>query len=88
MSISLSKEAEDILDAAVKSGSYPTRDAAVQAAAMLLGEREKKLAWLRAKIQRSIERGGSYTDEEVGESIEATLDEWERNRKNTQRAAE
>jgi hypothetical protein len=44
-------------------------------------EREAKLAALRDTINRSIERGGSFTDEEVAASIEARLDAWERKRK-------
>jgi hypothetical protein len=43
-------------------------------------EEEAKLAALRATINRSIERGGSYTDEEVEASISARLDAWERER--------
>jgi hypothetical protein len=43
-------------------------------------EEEAKLAALRETINRSIERGGSYTDEEVEASISARLDAWERER--------
>ena len=41
-------------------------------------EGEAKLAALRETINRSIERGGSYADEEVEASIAARLDAWER----------
>jgi hypothetical protein len=44
-------------------------------------EDQAKLAALREDINRAIERGGSYTDEEVEASIEATLDDWERKQK-------
>ena len=47
----------------------------------LTPEEETKLAALRETINRSIERGGSYTDEEVEASIAARLDAWERRRK-------
>lgn len=46
-------------------------------------EREAKLAALRETINRSIERGGSYTDEEAEASIAARLDAWERGTKGT-----
>ena len=46
----------------------------------LTPEEEAKLADLRETINRSIERGGSYTDEEVEASISARLDAWERER--------
>jgi hypothetical protein len=40
----------------------------------------EKLRSLRASINRSIERGGSYTDEEVEASVATRLDAWERER--------
>lgn len=46
-------------------------------------EEEAKLAALRETINRSIERGGSFTDEEVEASISANLDAWERGRRGT-----
>ena len=44
-------------------------------------EDQAKLAALRADIDHAYERGGSYADEEVAASIEATLDAWEQKRK-------
>ena len=44
-------------------------------------EDQAKLAALRADISSAIERGGSYTDEEVEASIEETLDDLEQKRK-------
>lgn len=49
----------------------------------LTPEDRAKLAALRETVNRSIEEGGSYTDEEVAAGIEASLDAWERNRKGT-----
>jgi hypothetical protein len=39
-----------------------------------LEEQEAKLAALREMLRKSIEEGGSYTDEEVGASVSAALD--------------
>jgi signal recognition particle GTPase len=47
----------------------------------LTPEERVKLEALRETINRSIAEGGSYTDEEVAAGIEASLDEWERERK-------
>jgi signal recognition particle GTPase len=47
----------------------------------LTPEERAKLDALRETVNRSIEEGGSYTDEEVEASIEASLDAWERRRK-------
>jgi hypothetical protein len=45
-------------------------------------EEQAKLAALREEINRAYEQGGgTYTDEEVGASIEAQLDAWEKARK-------
>lgn len=47
----------------------------------LTPEEQAKLAALRKDINDAIERGGSFTDEEVEASIEARLDAWEQKRK-------
>ncbi len=44
----------------------------------LTSEEQTKLAALREEIDQAYEQGGSYTDEEVGASIKAQLDAWER----------
>ena len=44
-------------------------------------EQEAKIAALRTMLRKSIEDGGSYTDEEVGASISAALDARDRDRK-------
>ena len=46
-----------------------------------LEEQEAKFASLREMLRKSIERGGSYTDEEVEASVSAALDARERGRK-------
>jgi uncharacterized protein YbjT (DUF2867 family) len=53
-------------------------EAYVRARYPLTAEDEAKLADLRETINSSIERGGSYTDEEVAEYITTNLDAWER----------
>ena len=40
----------------------------------------EKLRGLRARINDSIEGGGSYTDEEIEASVTTRLDVWERER--------
>jgi hypothetical protein len=49
----------------------------------LSAEDQAKLTALREMINKSIERGGSFTDEEIETSIDARLDAWERDRKGT-----
>ena len=52
----------------------------VDAGELSAGDQEK-LAALREMVNRSIERGGSHTDEEIEESIRSRLDAWESRRK-------
>lgn len=88
MTISLSKEAQAIVEAAVASGRYPTPEAAIEAGLELLAARDRTNSKLRASIQAAITRGGSYSDEEVEAAIEAELDEWEKENSKAPRAAE
>jgi hypothetical protein len=46
-------------------------------------EHERKLTSLRDTIYGSIERGGSFKDEDVEATISSRLDGWERTRKRT-----
>jgi hypothetical protein len=47
----------------------------------LTPEEQAKLAALRAEINRAIEQGGSYTDEEVAEYIEQIHSDAEQQRR-------
>lgn len=53
----------------------------VENASLTPREQEAKVASLRETLRKSIERGGSHTDEDVEASVSAALDTWERNRK-------
>jgi hypothetical protein len=85
----MNKKLEALMDR-VPTWPQEAQDEAVRALAeievayvhprQLTPEEEAKIADLRETINRSIERGGSYTDEEVEASIAARLDAWERNR--------
>jgi hypothetical protein len=88
--VAMNKKLEALIDR-VPTWPQEAQDEAVRALAEievayvhtrrpLTPEEEAKLADLRQTINRSIERGGSYTDEEVEASIAARLDAWERNR--------
>ena len=43
-------------------------------------ERAARLAELRDTLERSVQRGGSYTDEDIEAAIATRLDAWERHR--------
>lgn len=73
MDVTVDKRWEGLLKSLVESGHYQSASAVVSEGLRLVEEREAKRQWLREKIERSIERGGSHTDEEVAEAIEARL---------------
>lgn len=80
MDISLDPHSQDLVDALVQAGRYETGDDVVKDGLRLIEEREAKLQRLRDTLNASIERGGWRTDEEVAQSVEATLDAWELSR--------
>ena len=47
----------------------------------LTAEERARLEALRKTINRSIEQGGSFTDQEVEASVAASLEAWETRRK-------
>lgn len=53
------------LDTAVREGGYASKEDVVSEGLRLVEERERKLADLRATIDASIARGGSYTPDQV-----------------------
>lgn len=88
MTVPLSKKAESIVDSAVASGQFSSREAAIEASVELLDEYIKKREWLRQKVRRSIERGGRNTLEDIDKSVENALDAWERDCGGRPKAAE
>jgi antitoxin ParD1/3/4 len=75
MNVSVGKRWEDFVSGLVISGRYGSSSEVIREGLRLVEERETKLAALRQTIEASIERGGSYTDDEVAEAIEARLSE-------------
>lgn len=71
MNVSIGPRWEKFIDEAVQDGRYSSASEVVREGLRLVEEREAKLSALRETIQRSIDGGGSYTDEDV----EAFLDE-------------
>jgi antitoxin ParD1/3/4 len=77
MTISLTKKAQSYIDAAVASGQYASAEAVLEAGLALLADRDRKLHWLRDKVQQSIAEGGSHTLDEVLAEVDSDLDAWE-----------
>ncbi len=78
MNVSVGKRWEEFVSALVLSGRYGSSSEVIREGLRLVEEREAKLAALRETINASIERGGSFTDDEVADAIEARLSETER----------
>lgn len=56
MSITLSAELQAFIDEQVRSGAFPSPDAAVAEAVRQMKEREEKLAWLRREVRVGIDQ--------------------------------
>jgi len=80
MNVSIGERWEGFVDGIVKSGRYGSASEVVREGLRLVEERESKLKALRDTLNASIERGGQHSREEVRQSVEAALDEWETNR--------
>jgi antitoxin ParD1/3/4 len=77
MNVSIGERWENFVEGALKTGRYGSASEIVREGLRLVEEREAKLQALRDTLNASIARGGSRSDEDVGASIDAALDEWE-----------
>ena len=75
MNVSIGKRWEEFVAGLVSAGRYSSSSEVVREGLRLVEEREAKLKALRDTIDRSIERGGSYTDAEVDAALEAKAEE-------------
>lgn len=80
MNVSIGKRWEGFVEGVVKSGRYGSASEVVREGLRLVEERESKLKALRDTLNASIERGGQHSSEDVRQSVEAALDDWEANR--------
>ncbi len=80
MNVSIGERWEGFVEGVVKSGRYGSASEVVREGLRLVEERESKLKALRDTLNASIERGGEHSAEDVRQSVEAALDEWEADR--------
>lgn len=80
MNVSIGERWEGFVDGIVKSGRYGSASEVVREGLRLVEEREFKLAALRDTLNASVERGGQHSPEDVRQSVEAALDEWDASR--------
>ena len=76
MNVSVGDRWQAFVDELVKTGRYGSASEVVREGLRLVEERERKLQALRDTINRSIERGGSRTPEEVDARLDARTAEW------------
>jgi antitoxin ParD1/3/4 len=76
MNVSVEDRWQALVDKLVKSGRFGSASEVVGEGLRLIEERERKLQDLRDTINRSIERGGSLTPEEVDAHLDARAAEW------------
>lgn len=71
MNVSVGERWEGFVDAVLKSGRYGSASEVVREGLRLVEEREARLQALRDTLTNSIASGGAYSDDEVGQAIEA-----------------
>ena len=71
MNVSLGERWEDFVAAIVGEGRYGSASEVVREGLRLVEEREIKLKALRETLEASIARGGSFTDRDIGASLDA-----------------
>lgn len=81
MNVSIGDRWQGFVDTMVKAGRYGSASEVVREGLRLVEERETKLAALRETLNASIAQGGAHSDDDVGASVGASLDAWERAQK-------
>jgi antitoxin ParD1/3/4 len=71
MNVSIGDRWQGFVERVVKSGRYGSASEVVREGLRLVEEREVKLEALRRTLEASITAGGSLTDDELGEALEA-----------------
>src|SRR3546814_19277201 len=77
MNVSVGRRWEGFVESVVKSGRYGSASEVVREGLRLVEEREARLCALRATLDASIAEGGSYSDAEVGDALDAKAAELE-----------
>jgi antitoxin ParD1/3/4 len=75
MNVSIGERWQAFVDELVKAGRYGSASEVVREGLRLVEEREAKLNALREALNRSIERDGSVTPEEVTAHLDARIRE-------------
>lgn len=75
MNVSIGPRWEKFIEEAVQDGRYSSASDVVREGLRLVQEREAKLSALRDTLQRSFERGGDVSEEELDASLEAAAEE-------------
>ena len=70
MDVPLDDRWEGFVREQVRAGHFATPADVVREGLRLVEDRQAKLDALRAKLDAAIERGGAYSDEEVGRYLE------------------
>ena len=76
MNVTIGERWECFVNDALEAGLYGSASEVVREGLRLVEEREAKLQALRETLNASIERGGAHSDSELGEHIDAALDNW------------
>ena len=71
MNVSVGPRWEEFIASLLKDGRYASATEVMREGLRLVEERERKLAWLKEKIDRSLAEGGENSDADVGAFLDA-----------------
>lgn len=74
MRVNVGRPWQGLVETLVEKGRYASADEVVEDGLRLIREREDKLAWLRAKVARSLDGGGDLSDADVDRALQDTTE--------------
>lgn len=78
MDVSVGESWDGMVDTLVRSGRYASATQVVEEGLRLVEAREKKLDWLRTKLQKAIDEGGEVSEDEMDAALGAAAEELRR----------
>ncbi len=75
MSYAIGEHFNKFIRKQVKAGRYNNASEVVREGLRLVEEREAKLKALRKHVNTAINRGGSYSDDDIGEALAKDIDQ-------------
>lgn len=70
MNVTIGSRWEEVIAEAIESGRYVSAEDVVADGLRHVAEQQAKFRWLKEKLERSVEEGGAFSDDEVEAFLE------------------